>query len=190
MMKNTFIYFVLFTLPMFSNFLRADELQSKLELNVEAQKIVKMFAGTLKPKLKKAIKSGGLEHAINICAIEAPKIAKDLSAKTGWNVKRVSLKPRNKESATPDAFEKKILEQFNERQIKGELPSSISYSEVIDDKFKFMKAQGIQGVCLNCHGKSINTNVKEAIAKHYADDVATGYSLGQIRGAISLTKRL
>lgn len=189
-MKKLFIYFVVFTLPMFSNFLQADESKSQPELNAEAKKIVKMFAGTLKPKLKEAIKSGGLEHAINVCTIEAPRIAKSLSAKTGWNVKRVSLKPRNKNSATPDVFEQKVLEQFNERQMKGELPLNISYSALIDNKFKFMKAQGVEGVCLNCHGKSINTNVKAAISKHYADDVATGYSLGQIRGAISLTKHL
>ena len=73
------------------------------------------FGGLLKPKLKGAIQSGGLVHAIDVCSVEAPKIAKNLSVKTGWDIKRVSLRARNTTSATPDSFEKKILEQFDER---------------------------------------------------------------------------
>jgi Protein of unknown function (DUF3365) len=190
-MKNINIIFLpVFILYIFSLQAAAGELTSESELKAEAINIVKTFSGILKPKLKGAIQTGGLEHAINICSIEAPKIAKNLSEETGWSVKRVSLKPRNKSSAVPDAFERKILEQFNELQIKGEPSSIIEHSKIVDKKFRYMKAQAIEGICLNCHGNSIHPDAKKMINKHYPEDVATGYSLGQIRGAFSLVKDL
>jgi hypothetical protein len=188
-MKNISGYFTLvFIAAMFAPSLCAENLMDQTELETEAKNIVKTFGGLLKPKLKHAIQSGGLEHAINVCAIEAPKIANDLSNETGWSVKRVSLKPRNANTALPDTFERKVLEQFNKRQEEGEQASAISYSEIVDNKFRFMKAQGVEGLCLNCHGQSIQPDVKKALTKYYPTDTATGYSLGQIRGAFSLIK--
>jgi len=164
--------------------------ESKPALDAEAVQIVKTFAGTLKPKLKSAIQSGGFVHAIDICSVEAPKIAASLSAETGWDIKRVSLKARNKSSATPDTFERMVLEQFDERQANGEKASGMMFSEVVGNEYRFMKAQGVQGLCFNCHGGSLQPEVEKAIAERYPEDMATGYSLGQIRGAFSLTKVL
>jgi len=154
----------------------------------EAMSIVKKFGGTLKPQLKKAIKSGGPVKAIDVCSVQAPAIAEQLSKETGWTVKRVSLKARNKSAATPDAWETKVLQQFEARQAKGEDPKTMAYSETIDGKFRFMKAQAIAPVCLNCHGETLAEPVQKALKQHYPDDMATGYTLGQIRGAFSLTK--
>jgi len=167
----------------------AEEITNKANLESEAMGIVKKFAGSLKPQLKKAIQSGGLEQAVNICSVEAPKIARELSEQTDWNIKRVSLKPRNN-NAVPNDSEEKILQQFNQRQIQGESPSTITYSEITNNKFRFMKAQSVEAICLNCHGKSVAPNVKNVIKQHYPEDSAMGYSLGQIRGAFSLVKNL
>ena len=35
-----------------------------------------------------------------------------------------------------------------------------------------MKAQGVEDICLNCHGKNLSTNVAVALKKHYPDDTA------------------
>lgn len=163
---------------------------NEAKLAAEARAIVKQFGGQLKPKLKSAIQSGGLEHAVAVCSVEAPKIAATLSETSGWQVKRVSLKARNKTSASPDAFETKVLEDFDLRQQQGEQPPTISFVKVIDGKFRFMQAQGTEGLCLSCHGNAIPANVKKAISQHYPNDLASGYSLGQVRGAFSLTKDL
>jgi len=160
------------------------------DLSREAARIVQEFADILKPKLKKAVQSGGLGHAINICAKEAPKIADRLSRETGWTIKRVSLNPRNRQSAAPDLFEKKVLAQFDEQQKLGASPVSMAYSEIIGNQFRFMKAQGVEGLCLGCHGKILGEDVKQALEKYYPEDIATGYVQGQIRGAFSLTKTL
>jgi len=167
-----------------------EEQSQNAVLKQEAVNIVKKFAGTLKPLLKGAIQSGGPSHAINICSNEAPRIAKQLSLETGWTIKRVSLKPRNSKNATADTFERKVLEQFNEKQIKGESPETIVYYEKIGNQFRFMKAQGVEDICLNCHGKTLSADVASALKKHYPDDIATGYSKGEVRGAFSLIKKL
>lgn len=158
------------------------------KLTAEANQIVQQFAGQLKPKLKAAIQSGGLVHAIDVCSVEAPKIAKQMSADTGWSVKRVSLKARNQSSAIPDAFEKKVLESFDARLKAGESAAELQYSALADGEFRYLRAQPVEAVCLNCHGVTLQDNVKQALAKHYPEDSATGYSLGDIRGAFSLSR--
>lgn len=181
------LFFALFFKP-FS--VLAEEQSQKAELEQEAVNIVRKFAGTLKPQLKAAIQSGGLSHAITICSGIAPRIAQQLSRETGWTVKRVSLKPRNSTHATADPFERKVLEQFNERQIKGEAPETIAYYAMRGNQFRYMKAQGVEDICLNCHGRNIHADVARALKKYYPGDTATGYSKGQIRGAFSLIKNL
>ncbi|KAA3610361.1 MAG: DUF3365 domain-containing protein [Calditrichaeota bacterium] len=162
----------------------------KEKLNAEALSITKKFGGTLKPQLKKALEAGGPINAIDVCSFEAPKIAMELSKETGWEIKRVSLKTRNAKLAKPDEWEKTILEQFKERQAKGESPEKMAFSEIVDGQFRFMKAQGVEAVCLTCHGETIAPEVKDTLKKYYPDDKATDYSLGQIRGAFSLSKKL
>lgn len=190
-MKPLKILFLLSVLLAGSSFhVAAGGTENTAALDAEAAQIVNTFGGMLKPKLKGAIKEGGLANAINVCSVEAPKIAASLSAETGWDVKRVSLKARNKSSAAPDVFERMVLEQFNERQVKGEPASSMMFSDIVDGEYRFMKAQGVQGLCLNCHGQSLQLEVKNALAERYPGDAATGYSLGQVRGAFSLAKPL
>jgi hypothetical protein len=79
---------------------------------------------------------------------------------------------------------------FNNRQKNGESAKKMAYSEVVDGKFRFMKAQGTEKVCLTCHSKNVASKVKKEIHKYYPNDKATGYSLGEIRGAFSLSKKL
>ena len=168
--------------------LNEDEASAIQALSFDAKSIVKRFGGTLKPRLLAAIGSGGLDHAVEVCSVEAPQIAKALSEETGWSVKRVSLKPRNTVTASPDAHEQKVLRAFDQRQRAGESAAVLSHAAFVDRKFRFMKAQGVEGLCLNCHGKEISEEALKAIVAHYPGDIATGYSLGEVRGAFSLTK--
>lgn len=163
---------------------------NKAALKKEAMSIVKKFGGTLKPQLKKALKSGGPVKAINVCSKTAPEIAQKLSSETGWTVKRVSLKPRNHKIAMPDAWETKVLKKFDQRQAKGESAKKMAYAEIVDGRFRFMKAQGVEAVCMNCHASKVAPATEKALKHHYPDDMARGYSLGQIRGAFSLSKDL
>lgn len=162
----------------------------KNELKAQAITIVKQFGGTLKPQLKKALAEGGVKHAIEVCSVQAPNIAKELSLTTHWQVKRVSLKARNNLSATPDAWETSTLEEFEQRQQQGENAQTIAKAEIVNNEFRFMKAQGVEPLCLTCHGSELSEEAKAALAQYYPEDKATGYALGQIRGAFSLIKQL
>ena len=159
------------------------------QLKQEAVSIVKKFGGTLKPALKNALQSGGPAHAIQVCSEQAPAIASQLRNETGWYIKRVSLKNRNPEGV-PDAWERKVLEKFDERQAAGESADKMAYAEVVDGRFRFMKAQGVEAVCLNCHAQEVTAEVEAALKARYPQDKARGYSLGQIRGAFSLARDL
>lgn len=159
--------------------------ETDAELSQEARDIVANFVGTLKPTLKNALQEGP-EHAVNVCAKEAPAIAASLSTQ-GWQVKRVSLQARNP-GAQPDEWERRGLETLAKRLETGIAVGNLNLATTEANKFRYLQAQVTEGVCLVCHGKSITPSLAATIAQHYPDDQATGYDLGQIRGAISLTK--
>lgn len=72
----------------------------------------------------------------------------------------------------------------------GESAEKMAFSEVVDGKFRFMKAQGVQAVCMNCHAAEIKPETEAALREKYPLDKARGYTLGQIRGAFSLSRDL
>ena len=159
-------------------------------LEAEARALVEQFIGRLKPQLKQAMGAGGPTHAVEVCASEAPKIADALSAQSGWSVRRVSLKARNASRALPDDWERAVLERFDERQAAGEEASDIHFGERTGSTYRYMQAQGVEGVCLVCHGESLAPPVAEVIDQYYPDDQARGYDMGQVRGAISVAREL
>ena len=152
--------------------------------------LAQQFVGQLKPQLKSAMQEGGPTHAIEVCASMAPKIADSLSAESGWLVKRVSLKPRNASRPVPDPWERSVLEHFDIRQAAGEKAPALHHAETTGDQYRYMQAQGVEPVCLLCHGDKLAEPVRDILQQYYPDDWATGYSLGQVRGAISLTRNL
>lgn len=159
----------------------------------EAKAIVKEFATTLQGELQAAIKDGGPTSAIAVCQERAPAIAADLSESSGWQVGRTSLKTRNSDNA-PDVWEQKILADFDARRAAGEDVQPMAYAEAVETAdgktFRFMKAIPTGEVCLACHGSDITPEVAAAIDERYPDDMARGYSLGDVRGAFSLSKPL
>lgn len=159
-------------------------------LQQEAHALAQQFVGQLKPQLKNAMTQGGPTRAIEVCASVAPKIADALSAESGWTVKRVSLKSRNASRAIPDSWERQVLDQFDQRQAAGETAASLSYSATVGNQYRYMQAQVVEPLCLACHGQQLSQPVQDTLEQYYPDDWATGYTLGEVRGAISLTKAL
>lgn len=164
--------------------------QSGADLKTEALIIAKKFGGELKPQLKSALQSGGPLKAIEICASEAPAIAEKLSKTTGWTVKRVSLKPRNSKTAVADRWEQEVLKTFEKRLADGEPVSQLVYDERIANRYRLMKAQAVEPICLACHGSHLAPEVEQALERYYPHDKAKGYRIGQIRGAFSLAREL
>ncbi len=141
------------------------------------------------------IEKGGLSGAVEACSEKAPKMAATASQSTGWAIRRVSLKNRNPK-ATPDAWEKDALLDFDKRALAGESPATLERVEFVNEGerrvLRYIKALPTQGLCLSCHGGSenISPEVKAQIAKSYPYDLAVGYQEGQIRGALTVKRPL
>ena len=156
-------------------------------------------AGAVPPKLLEVlttqIAKDGPASAVAVCNEKAPQMAKAASEQSGWAVRRVSLRNRNPK-AVPDAWELAALEDFDRRTAAGEKPATLEKYELVDaatgKEYRYMKALPTQQVCLACHGASdkISPEVAEKIQALYPADRAVGYSVGQIRGAITLRKPL
>lgn len=161
------------------------------ERALKSKTVVNAFMNQLKGELKDAIKAGGPVNAIKVCNEKASAIAKTLSDKQGWQIARTSLKTRNSSNA-PDAWETKVLNNFEERKTKGEKVTPMAYFEAVENNgeksFRFMKAIPTGEVCLICHGENIAPPIKAKLEELYPNDMATGYKTGDIRGAFTITQ--
>ncbi len=158
----------------------------------EARKVAAMLPPKLLASLQEEISKSGPEGAIPICKDMAPKMAGEISQQTGWKIKRVSLKARNDARAIPDEWEKAALEDFDKRAAAGDPPAQLEKGDKVGNEYRYVKALPVQPLCLSCHGfaDQISPAVKSVLGKQYPNDKATGYSVGQIRGAISVRKPL
>lgn len=144
---------------------------------------------------KAQLEAVGAESAIPVCKVIAPAMATEYS-KNGRELKRVSLKARNEVQGTPDAWEKEVLEAFDQDQRVGKPVDKMEASTVIKNAdgrwFRYMKAIPTQAQCLQCHGKpaDISAGMKTLLANEYPEDQATGYAVGEVRGAISIKRKL
>ncbi len=159
--------------------------------NEEAEKkqqyrnAVKQLHHGLKSELVKAMQSGGPTAALAVCNTKAPIIAAEISKKFNLEISRTSLKPRNPNNA-PDEWETKVLQQFEQRLAKGEDPKTIEFIEQVQHQWRYMKAIPTAPICLTCHGKTIKPEIAATIKSLYPDDKATGFKIGDLRGAFSI----
>ena len=158
-----------------------------------SRKTVKEFMQTLKKELQSSMQEGGPVNAVSVCNLTAPAIANTYSVRNGWEVGRTSLKLRNPNNA-PDAWERSVLEAFEERKLAGEDPAQMEFHEVIrvdgDKQLRYMKAIPTSRPCLACHGEALDSIVKTRLEKLYPHDQALGYREGDIRGAFTITQPL
>jgi hypothetical protein len=152
-------------------------------------KVVKMMQDT--------VAAEGVVGAIPVCKEKAPALLKARAEELGWKMRRVSLKTRNPERGTPDAWETAQLTSFDVRAAAGEPATALEVGEVMTQAdgtqmFRYMRAIPVGDVCLSCHGATaeIAPEIKDELAKTYPQDRATGYSKGQIRGALTIERPL
>ena len=161
----------------------------------EARGVASGIPPKLLSVLDEEIKKSGPEGAIGVCREKAPAMAKAASEKSGWAIRRVSLKHRNPK-AVPDAWEEAVLKDFDKRSAAGEKPTGLERGEVVMDGdkklYRYMKALPTQDLCLQCHGTPdrVSPAVQAKLKELYPDDKAVGYHAAEIRGAITLKKPL
>jgi len=165
-------------------------------LTAETKKAVLPVVPKVVAAMQEAVAEKGVAGAIPVCKEQAPELIKAKRQDTGWDIRRVSLRTRNAERATPDLWEVRQLADFNIRAANGEKIDTMEKSEIvtIDGKqvFRYMKALPVSDVCLKCHGPvdGLEAGLKAKLAESYPHDQATGYSKGQIRGALTVKRPL
>lgn len=158
------------------------------ELTTQARNKVSRFARSLKKTLSHELKTHGSVSAVSVCNTDAPAIA-DQNSSDGWLVSRTSLKVRNAANQA-EPWEKAVLMNFEKQLALGADPVTLEHTEVVDGTFRYMKAIPTGSVCLVCHGSSVAPELTNHIKQLYPDDQATGFSVGDLRGAFSLSKKL
>jgi len=184
---NKYVYACVFALG-FSSVVMAGEIEKRSK---ESRIVVSDFMLQLKTELKAAMKEGGPSNAIQVCKNKAPQIAAEISEKQGWRVARTALKLRNPLNE-PDAWELKVMQEFEKRKASGEEIKTLEYAEIVTNggkkQFRYMKAIPTGEVCLKCHGNDIDPNVAATLNNFYPHDQATGFKEGDIRGAFTITQ--
>ncbi len=187
-MKKILAYIIIGFLP-FSQVLAVDTEQ----LTQKSRAAVKALGGELKNILQTSMKASGPMDTISVCNTTALQISNKISEAKGLSVARTSLKYRNQENK-PDEWEKSVLEQFEQRKAKGEAVKTMDYSELteLDGKkvFRYMKAIPTAEVCLKCHGSNVAPPIAAKINSLYPDDKATGFKMGDIRGAFTVIQSI
>lgn len=137
------------------------------------------------------MKSAGPIKALSECNIQAMPIAEKNSSSSPWDIARTSLKVRN-ENNQADEWETQVLQLFEQRKADGEAIETMEYAETIKTAektiYRYMKPIPTTGLCLTCHGETLADEVSNKVKVLYPHDNATGFSLGDIRGAFTLQK--
>ena len=154
---------------------------------VEKSRELSMQLGKeLKGELSAAVEKGGPVAAIDVCHTRAPAIAARLSAQSGARVGRTALKVRNAANA-PDDVQRAVLEQFASDvatgKVEGPLEAAFEIKREGGIERHYLRAIPTEALCLTCHGETLAPELAAAIARDYPDDQATGFKLGELRGA-------
>lgn len=174
----------------------ADKRTEVTEDQLEGMRATSMeFMKSLKGILIKQIQTKGVLQAVSVCSDTAQVLTNNFGLQKGVFIRRVSLKNRN-ENNYPDDFEKMVLNKFELFKQNNELDDKTEHIETVKEGeytyARYLKPILIQAECLNCHGNpnDMMTDVKDLIMQKYPQDKAVGYSIGDLRGAVSVKKAL
>jgi len=135
--------------------------------------------------LKKHMKAGGPSDALAFCSTQAISLTQDTDSALGEkvSVKRITLKPRNPGNGAVGT-DKAVLEALHTLHQNGvDLPPHLLKPTA--EGYRYYKPLVINNpVCLKCHGSDVNPALKTQIDKSYGSDMAIGYKMGDLRGAI------
>ena len=162
----------------------------------EGRKAATELVTGVRGELLKAIEASGPLRAIVVCKYTVPEISSALSRRYGARVTRVSLAARNPVLGGADAWEQKVLLQFDERVARGEKADGMEHHELVQEPggryLRYMRALPMQPACMHCHGPvdQISESIRNQLSHDYPHDKAVGLSLGKVRGAVTYKKPL
>lgn len=132
---------------------------------------------------------GGPAAAVAVCADSAQRrTARHQQA--GLGVRRVGTRVRNPAN-TPDSLEVAVLAAFDTALKNGRLPPEAVLVQSLPAggyELRYLRPIQVQEKCLACHGPAdqIAPAVSSLLTTRYPEDRATGYAVGDLRGAVSV----
>jgi hypothetical protein len=156
---------------------------------VEARVAAKELSEAIRGLLVQELKEGRLEGAVAVCSTKAQARTAEYQRVFQNDIRRVSLRRRNPANE-PDAYERRVLESFD--RLPAEARPAAEHWEIVREDgreaLRYLKPVVANAMCLTCHGEKakIPPAVQAALAREYPDDHATGFSVGDVRGAVSV----
>ncbi len=139
----------------------------------------------LSSNLQSAMASGGLSNALPFCALSASPLTASVATRHGVALRRITHQPRNP-AARADVVETAILDGFRAALVLGTPPPPFATNLLAGQATFFAPIVLNNARCLKCHGevgKDIGSESLALIQRHYPQDEATGFKLGDLRGA-------
>ncbi|MBO6520145.1 MAG: DUF3365 domain-containing protein [Rhodospirillales bacterium] len=156
----------------------------------EAETVLQRLRGEMMQEMVNAQQKGPAA-AIDVCRHLAPEINAKIEQETGWTLRRTGLRVRNPANAPIDD-EEALMRSFELKAMAGQPPQLLRTARIIERDgekvFHLIQAVPMFDTCLGCHGSDIDPATLTRIKELYPDDNATGYAVGDIRGAFSLYK--
>ena len=154
----------------------AVESEQELRAIEKAHSAVSEVEADFRQALAEATKKGELKKALPGCRI---KKLRPEEMKVG----RTSHRLRNTGNAPPE-WTKPYLAKFSKAK-RSEIPKHV-LTKIGNHRYGYIEPIFVEPICLNCHGRSVKQDVREAIQDAYPHDQALNFDLGDFRGILWL----
>jgi hypothetical protein len=168
----------------------AEEVPAEAEAALDrARELAHELTRTVQRLLATELKAGSFEGALRACAETAQEVTAEWQQRTGGEGRRVSLRYRNP-ADIPDAYEQAVLEKLDRLNAEGELPDE-HFDVVAKGEarvLRYMRPLVANQLCLKCHGpdEGLAPEIRTLLHELYPEDRATGYAVGDVRGAVTV----
>ncbi|MCX8090370.1 MAG: DUF3365 domain-containing protein [Verrucomicrobiae bacterium] len=139
----------------------------------------------LSSNLLAAITRSGLNAALPYCAEKAMPLTRAVAQKHGVGLKRITHKPRNPDNQA-SATELALLRQFQADVAAKRTPAPALVTNANQTVSVYVPIVIPNALCLMCHGQpgtEISPDLQATLRKLYPNDQATGFGIGDLRGA-------
>jgi hypothetical protein len=152
---------------------------------VRAEGAARRLGGTLRERLQGALATTTPAGATAVCADEAQRLTAEIADELGLKVGRASLRLRSPANA-PTPWVDAWLRAADGAPASAAAPLRRITDSEAGPVARVILPIAIEPPCLSCHGpeENIDRDVKAHLAARYPGDAATGYDVGQLRGAL------
>ncbi len=148
--------------------------------------VAQRFQSELQAQLKDALESGGPMLAADVCHAAAPVIAARQAEESGAQVRRVADRNRNPEAGVSDDIRPHYDQLAAAPVVDGQPARTLWVSGTgAEAQVHVLSAIPMKDQpCSTCHGTNIDPELKARLTELYPGDKATGFTPGEMRGAM------